>query len=403
MIEYNRRGRNYVNHMPPEYMATPDPTWVQGFTAAVAYNNMPFIESVEESALFAHVPFEEGFVAADHISDKYLPYAEDLVRAKNADHLAYLEGRLADALQRKQIMRDAPFTSQLAGGTVGDPLFFLSFVPALNTLKLGKTVTGAAARFGGVGLAYGTASEARRAPFAVGDDPYESVSNIAMETAMGAFLGGGLRFGVNMLPAIRSGVGKARARMRGEEVAHTIDPETGKVVYANSRGEYTTTFKNIFGSDSQKAMASDEYVDEIKQYFYLLNYNMSVPVAGQKTRSLGQSVAAGIQGHIGNAMRLMRALEDLHAQEVSAFRKGEQGVEKASRILNTHLADFVPLGKRPYNEWFEDTVMKYLQAGQPNPQAVQALMAGVTDQQRKHLLYSKSFLMDSILTLVISM
>ena len=111
MIEYNRRGRNYVNHMPPEYMATPDPTWVQGFSAAVAYNNMPFIESVEESALFAHVPFEEGFVAADHISEEYFPYAEDLVRAKNADHLAYLEGRLADALQRKQIMRDAPFTS----------------------------------------------------------------------------------------------------------------------------------------------------------------------------------------------------------------------------------------------------------------------------------------------------
>ena len=391
MIEYNRRHRNYVHHMPPEYMATPDPTWVQGFTAAVAYNNMPFIESVEESALFAHVPFEEGFVAADHISEEYLPYAEDLVRAKNADHLAYLEGRLADALQRKQIMRDAPFTSQLAGGTVGDPLFFLSFVPALNVLKLGKTVTSSAARFGGVGLAYGTASEARRAPFAVGDDPYESVSNIAMETAMGAFLGGGLRFGVNMLPAIRSGIGKARARMRGEEVAHTVDPETGELVYANSRGEYTASFGNPFGSRGQRIMASDEFSDDIKRYFYLLNYNMGVPIEGQKARSLGQSVAAGIQGHVGNAMRLMRSLEDLHAQEVSAFRKGEQCVEKASRILNTHLADFVPLGKRPYNEWFEDTVMKYLQAGQPNPQAVDALMAGVTDQQKKAFTLFKEF------------
>ena len=104
MIEYNRRGRNYVNHMPPEYLATPDATWVQGFKAAVAYNNMPLVESVEEAALFGNIGFDPDFVAADHISEQYLPYAEDLVRAKNADHLAYLEGRLADSLQRKQIM-----------------------------------------------------------------------------------------------------------------------------------------------------------------------------------------------------------------------------------------------------------------------------------------------------------
>lgn len=391
MIEYNRRHRNYVNHLPPEYLATPEPTWVQGFKASVAYNNMPLVESIEETALFGFIPYEEGFSAADHISEQFLPYAEDLVRAKNKDHLAYLEGRLADQLTRKQIMANAPFTSQIAGGTIGDPLFFLSFVPALNTLKLGKTVGQSVARFGGAGLAYGTASEARRAPFTVGDDPYESVSNIAVETAFGGFLGGGLRVGANMLPAIRSGVGKARARMRGEQVPHTIDPETGEIKYVNERGEYTTTFQNPFGSRAQRIMGSDEYSDEVKRFFFLMNYNMGVPVEGAKMRPLEQSVNAAVQSHTGNAMRLMRALEDLHAQEVSAFKKGEQGQERASRLFNTHLSDFVPLGKRTYNEWFSDTVDKYLRAGEPNPDAVDALMAGVTDSQKKAFTLFKEF------------
>ena len=69
--------------------------------------------------------------------------------------------------------------------------------------------------------------------------------------------------------------------MRGEEVAHTIDPETGKVV-AQILVVNIQQHLKIYLVAIAKAMASDEYVDEIKQYFYLLNYNMSVPVAGQR-------------------------------------------------------------------------------------------------------------------------
>ena len=75
-------------------------------------------------------------------------------------------------------MAGAGVTAQIVGSTI-DPLFFTAFVPGLNMVGLGRTVGQAAMRYGAAGAAYGLASEARRAPFAVGDDEFESTTNIA--------------------------------------------------------------------------------------------------------------------------------------------------------------------------------------------------------------------------------
>jgi len=212
-------------------------SWWEGYKANVAYNNMPLIESFEEDRLFGNAPLDEGFDVAANISEELLPYYDDLIRAKNPAHLAYLEERAYTAIERRRKSGDAPITAMLAGGMT-DPLALVSFIPGLQFIKVGKTFGQAVTRGAAAGFAYGVASEARRAPFAVADEPYEAATNIVASTALSAGFGGLMRTAPYVKPFFQSTASKMGRLYRGEKFKHVwsnpdevVDPDA-MVVYS---------------------------------------------------------------------------------------------------------------------------------------------------------------------------
>ena len=145
-------------------------SWWEGYKANFQYNNMPIVESVEEHKLFGDAVRDPDFDVAANIDEDLLPYYSDLVRAKNAQHLDYLQQRALTAIDRRRKAAEAPLTAQLAGG-ITDPRALASLIPGLQFIKVGQTFGQAVLRGAGAGLAFGLASEARRAPFAVADEP----------------------------------------------------------------------------------------------------------------------------------------------------------------------------------------------------------------------------------------
>ena len=150
-----------------------DPSWYEAWKANVAYHNMPIIESVQEHQLFGKVERDPNYDVVSDIGEQYLPYYEDLIRAKNAEHLQFLKERVDLSLHRRITIQRGHWSAALVGG-ITDPLFLTTFVPGLNAIGLGKTVLSATGRASALGFGYGIASEARRAPFAVADSQYHS-------------------------------------------------------------------------------------------------------------------------------------------------------------------------------------------------------------------------------------
>ncbi len=211
--------RDFFIAIPNEISDETPVSWYEGWKANVAYNNMPLIERVEEERLFGDIPVDSTFDVVSNISEDLLPYYDDLVRAKNPQHLAYLEGRARTAIERRRKAAEAPLTAQLAGG-ITDPLTLTVFIPGLNYIKLGKTFTQAVTRAGGVGAGYGIASELRRAPFAVADEPGESYANVAAATVFSAAFGGIMKGAPYAKPFFQSGAAKVNKLFKGEKFDH---------------------------------------------------------------------------------------------------------------------------------------------------------------------------------------
>ena len=211
--------RDFFIAIPNEITEETPVSWYEGWKANAQYINMPFIERIEEERIFGGVPVDTTYDVAANISEELLPYYDDLIRAKNEKHLRFLEGRARTAQERRRKAAEAPLTAQLAGGLT-DPLALTAFIPGLNYVRLGKTFTQAITRAGGVGGAYGIASELRRAPFAVADEPGETYANVAAATVFSAAFGGVMKGAPYAKPFFQSGAAKVNKLFKGEKFDH---------------------------------------------------------------------------------------------------------------------------------------------------------------------------------------
>ena len=353
-----------------------------GFKANVAYNNMPMIESGHETMLFGAVIKDPSFSVADNIKDEYLPYWDDLVRAKNMDHLRFLENRVDKVIDRREIMAGAHWSTALAGG-VADPLFLTAFVPALNAVNLGKTVFQGATRLGAVGGAYGIASEARRAPFAVADEDYESAWNIGTATALSGVLGGVLKGVPNAAPFIKSSTQKAWLKAQGKPFNHMVD-ESKEGLNVGADNAFDSKIENPFGSPLQRLVLDNKKVPQfVKEIAIKMNGNSSISLVGTADQAIPQSVGQRSAVYDGRARMMEETLRDLHVQHAT---NGQQ--QKAKQFMGAYGADFNPFNK-DFDEFVEDLISKYIQSTSPSAQ--RKALEGLSDQQKQGFTAIKEF------------
>lgn len=367
--------RDFFIAIPNEISDEAPVSWYEGWKANVAYNNMPLIERVEEERLFGNIPVDSTFDVVSNISEDLLPYYDDLVRAKNPQHLAYLEGRARTAIERRRKAAQAPLTAQLAGG-ITDPLTLTVFIPGLNYIKLGKTFTQAVTRAGGVGAGYGIASELRRAPFAVADEPGESYANVAAATVFSAAFGGIMKGAPYAKPFFQSGAAKVNKLFKGEKIDHMTPTDNVGALslddgYTPAKGgDYDPVVSNPIASPSYVAMSRKDLPDDVKELFALMSYNGSVSLQGMRRGKGLQSVAQESVTYQGQFQNLVRRMRDLHSQEV-------RGLKKAAQFMQVYNP------RSGFDDWASDTVRRYIFSKSSDPQLRRVAADGISDQQKE--------------------
>ena len=382
MIDLEPRQQQFIQPVPNEMRYQSDPTWWEGFSATVAYNNMPMIESTEEAFRFGALPIDSDFKVADHAQEKYLPYFRDIARAKNIEHLRFLEARVQKAIDRREIINEASLTSQLAGGIV-DPLFLTSFVPALGAIGLGKTVLTSVGKAGATGLAYGIASEARRAPFAVADEEFESAINIASSAALGGLLGGALKGVTYSGPFLKSTVSKARQAITGKPVKHFIDENGNMSVSRETDTPFNAKFYNPFGGPVQRLLSDESIPQDVKEELIKLSYNSSVGLEGTAQQAMPQSVSQRMIPYDG-------MVREFHEEMANLYEQHAFGVQKAGQFFGAFTREFNPMDDG-FDNFVEETFRRYILSNSPDPQAVRQATTGLSDAQKKAFTKIKSF------------
>jgi len=350
-------------------------SWYEGWKANAAYATMPLIERIEEERRFADVPIDPTFNVVQNISEDLLPYYDDLVRAKNAEHLKFLELRARTAISRREQAAKAPFTAQIVGSFT-DPLAVTALIPGLNYVKLGKTFTQALTRAGGVGFAYGVASEARRAPFAVADEPGEAYANVAAATVFSAGFGGVMKGASYARPFFQSSAAKVNKLFQGKKFDHmTSKDNLGDLSlddgYTPAKGgDYDPVVSNPLASPSMVAMNRTDLPDEVKKLFALLSSNASVSTQGNR-RGIGfQSVAQESVTYQGQFYNLVRRMRDLHSQET-------RGINKAFQFFQIYNP------RSGFDDWANDTIRRYIFSKSRDPQLRRLAADGISDQQKE--------------------
>jgi len=348
--------------------------WWEGYKANVAYNNMPLIEHVEEKFRFADQEFDPDFDVVAQIPDELLPYYDDLVKAKNAEHYEFLQERAFTAIERRRVAAEAGITAQLAGG-ITDPLALVSLIPGLQFIKAGQTFGQAVIRGAGAGLTFGLASEARRAPFAVADEPYEAASNIVMSTALSAGFGGLMRAAPYVKPFFQSGAAKLGRIYRGEKIKHiwtddAANIDDGYKAAPEGVGDFDIDQMSWINNPNHKRLGDKEFPDEAKSYIVDLAYNASLPLSGAKKGLGRQSVAQDAATYIGMFHGVDESLRNLHSQQV-------RGIAKAARVGGI----YDPTSG--FNNWANDTLRRYILSNSNDPRLQRLGKEGITDQQKE--------------------
>ncbi len=365
--------RDFFIAATPGFQDQVDPTWFEGWRANVAYNNMPIVESFEEFRLFNEVQPDPDFNPVENLTDEYLPFYEDLMRAKNVDHFNYLKMRVDRANARRATMARSHWSATLAGG-ITDPLFLTTFVPGLNAIGLGKTIVSAAGRATALGFGYGVASEARRAPFAVADEDYESAMNIATSTAISGFFGGALKGAGYMTPFIKSTAAKVGRVARGEKINHIwsgdgVNLDSGYV--GQSGGDFDAVVGNPLGSPSQRMLSDPAMPQSVKEMFVNLTYNSSVPLQGNRSGLAAQSVSQLSAPYEGLVRRVEVQMRDFHAQHLGV---GDEAVS---------IAGVYSPFTREFDDFVADTFKRYILSDAPDPAMRRAALDGISDPQRE--------------------
>ena len=368
------------------------PSWTETFKASFT-DRLPIAGHFEEMRRFSNVVRDESYDAVANIPESHLPYYDDLVRAKNQEHMDFLIGEVDLALERDQIMADGALTANIVGDV---PSFLIGFIPGLNVVG-GATKLGTFAKFAAAGFVGGATSEIIREPFQVADADFESTLNIAASTALSPVLGMGLTYAK---PFIQSSVNKVVSAVSGRPVRHVfgsdgtinlskdedlninaqteaIKREAGSI---ESDGDNTLKFSNPLSNDLQKFLADPAMPQGAKSLAIRMSSNASIATKANAEGKATQSLAQRILPYYGAFNSVQRGLRDLHAQDIGIG-------EKASSFAGVFYRN-----NKEYNAWLADTITKHVKVNSGNPRIAREAAATMTESQKNAaVLLDKSF------------
>lgn len=349
--------------------------WWDGFSATIAYNNMPLVESVVEASRFGALNRDPEFNVIPLIRPDHLQYADELVRAKNEEHFRFLERRVDDAIARRETMGQAGVTSVLAG-SIPDPLFFLSYA---KVFQAGKALTtlDTAREFGKAGLKFGVASEARRAPFAIADEDGEAASNIYFSTIFSAGAGAAFKGLSYTKPFAVSTINKARKAVQDKDFKHIFARGDGVELDETftpadpDKGDFDLTQGNWMASPTYKVMRDEAIPDYAKEIASKIANNSSVTTHGNRRGKPSRSWANFIVPYDGMARDVEVQLRDLHARSL--------GFQEAKSFMGVYENPVKNLFRKntPFDDWYKELSYKRIALDDPNKGG--ALRSKMTD------------------------
>lgn len=348
------------------------PSWTETFKASFT-DRLPVAGHFEEMRRFSNVVRDESYDAVANIPESHLPYYDDLVRAKNQEHMDFLIGEVDLALERDQIMADGAFTANIAGDI---PSFLIGFIPGLNVVG-GASKLGTFAKFAAAGFVGGATSEIIREPFQVADADFESTLNIAASTALSPVLGMGLTYAK---PLIKSTVNKVIRSVDGEQSRHIWGSDGSVNVSTVEGSDSTLKYSNPLSNDLQKFLADPSMPEGAKSLAIRMSSNASIATKGNMEGKATQSLAQRILPYYGAFNSVQRGLRDLHAQDIGIG-------EKASSFAGVFYRN-----NKEYNAWLADTITKHVKVNSGNPRIAREAAATMTDSQKNAaVLLEKSF------------
>lgn len=366
MSSYRRDIGEIVLEKPLVDFKELNPSWWDGFSASVADTQMPLFEAVQEFRQFNSREFDQDFDVVAEIPDELISYYPDLIKAKDLEHYQFLENRVRKALKRDIATANAPITAQLAAG-VADPLFLMSFIPFVGQIGFGANTLTAIARFGAAGAGFGLLSEARRAPFAVADREYETLENVAVSTAIGGLSGGLLKFGIDVAPAVKLSTAKTIAYIRGKPFSgNTYTPQAGK--------DYDSAINSWLISPVGRILQDPSVPQSVKEFGYRMLYNSTVPIQGNRSKFLGQSVAQKSSTYHGTARNFEESMRNLHMQDT-------KGIPKAKQMMGTFVTN--PFKRGEFDDWYKDLIEKYIKSADPNTSVSNKIKENLSEPQKQ--------------------
>ena len=195
-----------------------DPNFFEVVGASVGYQYDPIIEYISNAVKFrgeedpAYRPLED--------IEGYEAYRDDLMDAKNAEHMVELKRAIDENLERREILAKATFGQHFFAG-LADPINLV----ALPFGGIGLGVARSFLRTGASVAALQTVQEAGRAPF----DPVGTSSEVAINIGS-AFVAGGLLGGALSVPASRRAAAfqKTKDALGRDHAALRADPDVNK-------------------------------------------------------------------------------------------------------------------------------------------------------------------------------
>ena len=349
------------------------PSWTETFKASFT-DRLPVGGHFEEMKRFSDRIRDENFDFVANIPETHIRYYDDLVRAKDQEHLDFLIHQVDLALERDQIMADGAFTANIVGDI---PSFLIGFVPGLNVVGAGSKL-GTVAKFATAGFIGSATSELIREPFQVADADFESTLNIAASTALSPVLGMGITYAK---PFIRSSVNKVIRTVDGEQSRHIFGSD-GSVNLASTieGGDSTLKFSNPLSNDLQKFLADPKMPEAAKAIAIRMSSNASIATKGNIEGKATQSLAQRILPYYGAFNSVQRGLRNLHAQDIGVG-------QKASSFAGVFYKN-----NKEYNAWLADTITKHVRVNSNNPRIAREASKSMTEAQKEAaVLLQKSF------------
>ncbi len=261
-----------------------------------------------------------------------------------------------------------------------DPLFFISFSPLFNIGLKGKSLLQTTGAFTKQGSIFALASEARRAPFDVNEQG-EVLSNVATTTILSGALG--LGFGATPILArgVKGTVNKTIGLAKGKQTKRFIDEEgnikfsdENYTEYDKSLGDYDLTTTDFIPTPTKTVLSDRKIPQSVKELFAKVSYNSSLGINRQRKGMGEASVAQMITTHDGNAFKLINEMDELYSRDIN--------INNNTKFADTQLTA---------DEWWEDTVTRYINQDNPDPAISLPAVNDATPNQKQAFTLIKQF------------